>query len=902
MKWAYGITTVPNRVQTLLPRTLESLANAGFDKPILFVDGVDENWFPPTIKLGGVVLYHPKIGHIPNWQLALLHLYSAQPSAERYALFEDDLLATKGLRDYLDDCPYPERGYWNLITHPENLVLTNNIEGWHLSNQKGKGAVGLVFNRETARAILSSHIFLDRPLVGAPAADGMVIDSLHILGYKEYIHCPTLIQHIGGGQSTMAHKYGEMPGWRGEDFDLTTIDQPEKVVTADGPRVAMSKHSSDQPSVKVIIPTQKSVASLQPLIQQIQNTAGIPCEVYITSSVGSAAFNRNLGLEWAKKEKAEWVCMVDDDCAMHSYSQGWLAKLAKAMERTDVVFASATLYKADGTPAYMTGLNDCGGMHQEVGEWECPTKRILTACCAFKPHGLKFDETFIGSGFEDTDFCNQLSNLKPNGKFIICFTSKIIHNNEMKEQRNNWDWNRLVYQSKWEPRLLKPIIALYKTYRGGEWFEASLESIKENVAGIVVVTSEEPWSKHIDALPENCLAPLKRFMARHPEVRVEIVTMKGRHSQRDQYAEGMRRVTDAFGPSYGVLIIDSDEVWEDHTLRILRTAMTLDPKALYFRSRVHNYIKFPWWRISPQEPHRPVVGLKNSQVPYIHGRFCRAPDNTYRDLDISYHHFPLVRREESEIMHKLLNTSTEDGPCHQDWIERVWNNLPAGKNIHPAISYERCWKKVEEVEPKSLPILAQQTTIFCEKLATAFQIVTIPNLEVELIDLPRFHRQFNQIGMISGLVELLKEVKPEAMVEVGAATGESTEIACQLAKRVWAVDIWEPDPVEPDLMYENEEIFDLRTKRFTNLTKIKKPSVRAANKFKDGQLDLVYIDAKHDINSARADINAWLPKVKPGGYLAGHDFIWHGEVREAVTELLGPVKVFQDTSWLYKKS
>lgn len=229
MRWAYGITTVPSRAKNLLAQTLTSLANAGFDKPVLFVDGMEDGWEPPTLNLGGIVMFHPKIGHVPNWMMALLHLYSTQPQADLYAIFEDDLLATKNLRTYLERCPYPQQGYWNLITHPENLFLTQGVDGWHQSNQRGRGAVGLVFSRHVARTILSSHIFLDRPIVGSPAADGMVIDAIGILGYKEYIHCPTLLQHIGGGQSVMGHKYGEMPGWRGEEFDLSTINSTEEV-------------------------------------------------------------------------------------------------------------------------------------------------------------------------------------------------------------------------------------------------------------------------------------------------------------------------------------------------------------------------------------------------------------------------------------------------------------------------------------------------------------------------------------------------------------------------------------------------------------------------------------------------------------------------------------------------
>lgn len=36
--------------------------------------------------------------------------------------------------------------------------------------------------------------------------------------------------------------------------------------------------------------------------------------------------------------------------------------------------------------------------------------------------------------------------------------------------------------------------------------------------------------------------------------------------------------------------------------------------------------------------------------------------------------------------------------------------------------------------------------------------------------------------------------------------------------------------------------------------------------------DLVYIDAYHTYEAVKADLKAWLPAVKPGGILAGHDY------------------------------
>ena len=40
----------------------------------------------------------------------------------------------------------------------------------------------------------------------------------------------------------------------------------------------------------------------------------------------------------------------------------------------------------------------------------------------------------------------------------------------------------------------------------------------------------------------------------------------------------------------------------------------------------------------------------------------------------------------------------------------------------------------------------------------------------------------------------------------------------------------------------------------------------------DGSLDLVFLDADHSYDGVRADIEAWLPKVRNGGWIGGHDY------------------------------
>ena len=49
------------------------------------------------------------------------------------------------------------------------------------------------------------------------------------------------------------------------------------------------------------------------------------------------------------------------------------------------------------------------------------------------------------------------------------------------------------------------------------------------------------------------------------------------------------------------------------------------------------------------------------------------------------------------------------------------------------------------------------------------------------------------------------------------------------------------------------------------------PSPRVALLFPHESLDAVLIDGDHDYDPVRHDIGAWMPRVKPGGYLAGDD-------------------------------
>jgi hypothetical protein len=74
--------------------------------------------------------------------------------------------------------------------------------------------------------------------------------------------------------------------------------------------------------------------------------------------------------------------------------------------------------------------------------------------------------------------------------------------------------------------------------------------------------------------------------------------------------------------------------------------------------------------------------------------------------------------------------------------------------------------------------------------------------------------------------------------------------------------------------------------------------------FSDEYFDLVYIDASHWYKDVISDIETWLPKIKKGGYLSGHDYVNGIDTLNAVNDYFGKthsITIYPDSSWLIKK-
>ncbi len=130
--------------------------------------------------------------------------------------------------------------------------------------------------------------------------------------------------------------------------------------------------------------------------------------------------------------------------------------------------------------------------------------------------------------------------------------------------------------------------------------------------------------------------------------------------------------------------------------------------------------------------------------------------------------------------------------------------------------------------------------------------------------------------------------------ELGVSIGRFTMFMCATIQdlQMISVDTWcaRPDNNTPGQQKyvgwtheANEERFRVLTKKFfpDRVEIIKGDTADSAVFVKDGSLDFVFVDADHSVAGCARDIDAWLPKIRKGGLIAGHDYDW-ATVREAV--------------------
>ena len=409
------------------------------------------------------------------------------------------------------------------------------------------------------------------------------------------------------------------------------------------------------------------------------------------------------------------------------------------------------------------------------------------------------------------------------------------------------------------------IVAFYKVFDGGEWLEASIKSIMDHVDHVFILNSDISWSGIGE---NNC-----RYIAERMANENDNITSVNLHcaDQIYQYMHGFKIINELFKPDY-IMLVDADEIWEYDDIVKAKKIIELNPDYDAYRCNVRTYIKSPYYRIEPAESIEPVVFVRGGMNDY--GQLIRCCDlkNHICMQGVFFHHFSYVRKSFHSVMMKFFNSHhSEKQPTEplDYWISK-WNALPAGKNLHPAIGFQKCWDHVEVIKKDKLPEVLQKND---------FEILTQAG-GIENMELPD--------GLINRMdMELLYDhADVDLAVELGTFRCASAIILAKKAKRVFSVDSYGSTDNCETLKYD---YFDnVKTVQgFQNIKLMNCPSWDSAKYFDNKSIDLLFVDAEHGYDSIHKDFYAFKPKMKVGGLILFHDYDdRHPDTMEAIDHIM----------------
>ncbi len=134
------------------------------------------------------------------------------------------------------------------------------------------------------------------------------------------------------------------------------------------------------------------------------------------------------------------------------------------------------------------------------------------------------------------------------------------------------------------------------------------------------------------------------------------------------------------------------------------------------------------------------------------------------------------------------------------------------------------------------------------------------------------HKQF--------IYDLIRNLKPKTIVELGTHKGTSFFSMCQAMKdeglkaQIFAVDTWKGDK-QAGIYDESviEEVKLIQNKYYSNVSsKLLRMTFDEANKlFNDKSISLLHIDGLHTYKAVRHDFDTWISKLTDNGIIIFHD-------------------------------
>jgi len=138
------------------------------------------------------------------------------------------------------------------------------------------------------------------------------------------------------------------------------------------------------------------------------------------------------------------------------------------------------------------------------------------------------------------------------------------------------------------------------------------------------------------------------------------------------------------------------------------------------------------------------------------------------------------------------------------------------------------------------------------------------------------------------LRDMLIDIPHAIGCEVGVYEGITTNRMLDMLpniKRYYTVDTWDiytlydgtqfkkpKNPTRKSWHNSITNFFENTKNNQHRIVSLRMPSTEAINHIEDESLDWVFIDANHQYEYIKENLEIWIPKVKQGGLVSGHDY------------------------------
>jgi len=262
------------------------------------------------------------------------------------------------------------------------------------------------------------------------------------------------------------------------------------------------------------------------------------------------------------------------------------------------------------------------------------------------------------------------------------------------------------------------ICALYKTFSGDEFVEASIESIYSCVDKIVFSHSDVNW---LGEKGINTVYPVVKKWQKENDKKNKIIHLWNNiPSQKEQCDSAYTWIKNVFNPVW-IMSIDTDEVF---SICDINKLLKLSFDCHMFNAihiKMYTYLKSPYYRVTNIEACKPCILFRP-----IFERMYSTRGNGVNPLlipeDIYMHHFTYVRSKEKDVFRKIWTSDAgdkDDNPNVQlvnmdNWIKHKWMKIETAKNLHTTLGYEWSWESVKKIKINDLPETLRNKKILLE--------------------------------------------------------------------------------------------------------------------------------------------------------------------------------------------